>query len=389
MIRLEEAIEIVSASVVELGAEKVLLEHCLNRVLAEDIVSDINMPPFNKSAVDGYACRAEDIDMELEVIEVIQAGQTPTKSIAKGQCAQIMTGAPVPNGADKIVMVEHIEIKEGKIKALRNQKKSNISILAEDVKQGDIVLPKASLLKPQHIAILASVGYAELMVYKMPIVGVLSTGDELVEPNQKPDISKIRNSNGPQLVAQIKSMGLNARYYGIAKDTPKHTLKKIQDALSECDIVLLTGGVSMGEFDFVPEVLIKLGVKLHFESIAIKPGKPTVYGTYKEKYLFGLPGNPVSSFVLFEILVKNLIYKLMGYRREFCEIKLPLGEPYRRERPGRLSFIPIKIKNGEVFPVKYHGSGHIHSLYNADGFINIPIGVEEVKKGELMDVRQI
>lgn len=145
----------------------------------------------------------------------------------------------------------------------------------------------------------------------------------------------------------------------------------------------------MGEFDFVPEVFKKTGVELFFEAVAIKPGKPTVFGRYKNKFVFGLPGNPVSSFVLFEIMVKPFIYKLTGHTHKPLKIKLPLGVDYKRERPGRLSIIPIKIVNGELFPVSYHGSGHIHALHNADGFISIPIGVEEVNKGELMDVRQI
>lgn len=389
MLQFQEALDIVLKHSYNLEKENVSLNNCLNRILAEDIISDMDMPPFDKSAVDGYACKAEDINMELEVIETVQAGQTPLKKIKKGQCTQIMTGAPVPDGADKIIMVEHVEINGNKIKAKKNQIKSNICKLAEDVKTGDVVLEKSILIKPQHIAVLASSGYNKVHVYKNPSVGVFSTGDELVEPDCKPSKSKIRNSNGPQLIAQVQNLGLEEKYYGIAKDTKKDTLNILKKALSENDIVLLTGGVSMGKFDFVPEVLKQAGVEILFSQIAIKPGKPTVFGTINNKFVFGLPGNPVSSFVLFEILVKALIYKLMGFEINPDKIKLPLGKDYIQKRTGRQSFIPVNIKNGQIFPVEYHGSAHINSLSLADGFISIPAGVDEIKKGELLDVRQI
>ena len=389
MIRFEVAEKIVLENVFELGVEYIALDKSLNRVLAEDAFSDINMPPFDKSAVDGYACRLQDINLGLEVIEIVQAGQTPSKIIGEAQCVKIMTGAPIPHGADKVIMVEHIVEEDNKIRATRNQQKSNICKVAEDVSVGQKVMEKCTLIKPKHIAVLASVGYFKVPVFKKPVVAVISTGDELVEPNTKPSKSQIRNSNGPQLLAQVRDMGIEAVYFGIAKDTRDDTLVKLKSALSKADVVLLSGGVSMGEYDFVPEILEQVGIKLLFSQIAIKPGKPTVFGTIDNKFIFGLPGNPVSSFVLFELLVKQLLYRMMGYTPNNFEIILPMGEDLKRSRTGRLSYIPVNIFEGKVFPVDYHGSGHIHSLIYADALIAMPIGKEIICKGELVHVRPI
>ena len=372
-----------------IGTEKIPFLKSLDRILAEDIISDIDMPPFDKSAVDGYACRKEDLDKKLRVIEVIQAGQYPQKEIQEGECTQIMTGAPVPKGADKIVMVEDTSVENQFVTVLKKGSKSNISHKAEDVKKGQKVLEKGIVLKAQHIAILASVGYAEVLVYKQPNIGILSTGDELVEPHQKPAKGQIRNSNGHQLLIQIKKCGTKANYYGIAKDTEEDTYEKLSLALKENDIVLLSGGVSMGEFDFVPEIMKKLGIKILFDSIAVKPGKPTTFGVMKEKRCFGLPGNPVSSFFQFELLVKPLIFGMMGMKNAIKELPLPMGVDYCRKRVGRKAYFPVKIIGGKVYPIKYHGSAHIHALSFADAFTSIPLGVECLKKGEYVDVRQI
>lgn len=391
MIKFEEAVNIVSDIKKKLSFEIINLEDCLNRVLGEDIISDINMPPFNKSAVDGFACKESDVSAgkKLKIIETVQAGQMPSKKIEGGECIQIMTGAPMPEGADKVVMVEHCEVCDDYVTVNKNQKKSNICDFAEDVKKGDIVLNIGTLLKSKHVPVLASAGYSQLKVYKKIKFGIISTGDELVEPNQKPSPSQIRNSNGPQLLAQVKELDLSVNYFGIAKDNREATYNIITKSLEENDITLLTGGVSMGKYDFVPDVFEEIGVNILFGKIAIKPGKPTVFGVYGDKYIFGLPGNPVSSFVLFEILVKPFAYQLMGHTYVNKEYQLPMGIDYKRSRDGRRSFIPIKIIDNQIFPVVYHGSGHINSLTDTDGFISVPIGVKEINKGELIHVRPI
>jgi len=389
MIKIEEAYDIVINSAVTLTTEKVEFNNSLYRILAEDVKSDIEMPPFDKAAVDGYACKSSDVDLELEVVESVQAGQTPLIKVGNGQCTQIMTGAPVPEGIDTIVMVEHTEKNNGKVKVLIKSTKTNISHRAEDVKEGQVVLQKGIQIKPQHIAIFASVGYTNVLVYKKPKVGIISTGDELVEPNEKPGLSKIRNSNGHQILAQVSAMGAQAKYFGIAKDTEEDTFRIVSEALSESDTIILSGGVSMGEFDFVADVLKRAGINILFDSIAVKPGKPTTFGVADKKFCFGLPGNPVSSFIQFELLTKPLLYRLMGLNFKPVEIRLPMAVEYSRKRTVRKSYIPVLIENGKIKPIEYHGSAHIHALNKADGIISIPIGVNTLKEGEIVDVRQI
>ncbi len=389
MITFEDAHKIVIDSIKTLGTERIPFLNSVNRILAEDVKSDIEMPPFDKSAVDGFACKAEDLDLVLDIIETVQAGQTPGKTIEKGQCTKIMTGAPVPKGADTVVMVEYTETEHNKVTIHKKQSKTNISYRAEDVKEGQTVLKKGILIKPQHIAVFASVGYVQVLVSKKVNVGIISTGDELTEPEHKPGISKIRNSNAYQLMAQAERIGAEPTYYGIAKDTFEDTFNKVTKALSENDVILLTGGVSVGEFDFVPEVLEKAGIKILFDSIAVTPGKPTTFGKSNHKFCFGLPGNPVSSFVQFELLTKAFLYGMMGCDFKELELKLPLAEDYSRKRTSRKAYIPVHIVNGEAKRVEYHGSAHIHALSSADGLISFPIGVDTLKKGERVDVRQI
>ncbi len=390
MILFEEALNIVSDIKYKKDTEHINFISSLNRVLAEDIKSDVSMPPFDKSAVDGYACRKEDLRDILTVVEVIPAGKTPEKTIYKGQCSKIMTGAPVPEGADTVIMVEDIEeVGNNKIKYLKDNVKDNVCYLGEDIEKGDTVLRKGTLIQPQHIAVLASAGGYKPLVYKQVRVAVISTGDELVEPEITPSTSQIRNSNAYQLLAQIEKTGALPEYTGIALDTEESTREMLTKAFENNDVVLLTGGVSMGDFDHVPKVLKELGVKLKFKSIAVQPGRPTVFGEREKQFIFGLPGNPVSSFVQFELLVKPLIYGMTGFEYKPVAIKLPMGKEYIRKKSKRLSWLPVEITDGEVFPLEYHGSAHINALTGADGLISIAIGETKLEEGRKVDVRLI
>ena len=390
MITIEKAYDIVIQNAYSLDTEKIFFTDSLGHILAEDVRSDIEMPPFDKSAMDGYACRREDLGNMLEIIEIIPAGKTPEKEIRKNQCASIMTGAPIPKGADCVVQVELTkEDNNSFVKILEISKKNNISFRGEDVKVGVKVLDKGIKIEAQHIAVFAAVGYTNVLVYKQPKVGIISTGDELVEPQNKPSLSQIRNSNGYQLIGQVKACGAIANYIGIAEDTPEDTFDKVSKALRENDIVLLTGGVSMGTFDFVPQVLEQAGVKILFDAIAVKPGKPTTFGMADKKFCFGLPGNPVSSFVQFDLLVKPLIYTLMGQNYKALDIQMTLGVDFKRRNADRKAYFPVIIENGEILPVDYHGSAHIHALSLAHGIISMEIGQVLIKKGEKVHVRQI
>ena len=391
MLSYKEALKIVLDSAPEAGSEYIDFKDALGRILYEDVISDIDLPPFSKSAMDGYACRREDIAHELEVIEIIPAGKDPTKRIQKGQCAKIMTGAAIPEGADIVIITEDTEdLGNGKVRFSGKRTKQNIIHKAEDVKQNEVVLKKGTIIEPQHIAVLATVGCINPRVVKKVNIGILSTGDEIIEPEANPVGSQIRNSNAYQLVAQVERLGSKARYYGIADDNRDRTYMLIKDALQNQDVVLLTGGVSMGDFDFIPGVMKELGVEIQFQTVAIQPGKPTVYGIVGDKRIFGLPGNPVSSFNTFDLFVKPLILKMSGALIKSRPIKLPLGQDYERKKSKRLSWLPIKVTdNHEVIPLEYHGSAHITSLVEADGFISIPVGITKIAKGDLIDVRFI
>ncbi len=392
MIKFEEALEIVqNAARLTMSTEQVNFTESVGKVIASDVYSDINMPPFDKSAMDGYACRRKDIYNDLKVIEVLPAGSVPKFKVGVNECTKIMTGAIIPEGADCVLMIEHTkEIEKGVVRFLNESTNTNICYFAEDIKKGDLVLEKGTLIKPQHIAVMASVGCVKPVVYCSPKVGIVSTGDELVEPADLPEKSQIRNSNGYQLIAQAERAGAIPGYLGIAGDSEDATYNIIKKALEENDIVLLTGGVSMGDFDFVPEIMIKAGVDIKFRSIAVQPGKPTIFGTYNNnKFIFGLPGNPVSSYTQFELLVRPLISCLMNKTDVAGKIKLPMGKEYKRRKSVRKSFIPINIVDGKVYPVEYHGSAHIHSYVFADGIVAVEIGREKLEAGELVDVRQI
>jgi len=301
-----------------------------------------------------------------------------------------MTGSPVPEGADVVVMVEDTEeTGQNRIRFVREKTGGNICYKAEDVEQGQLVLSKGTLIRPQEMAVLASVGCTNPLVYRKPVVGIISTGDELVEPSETPGFSQIRNSNATQLLAQVTTAGATPEYFGIARDSREATHKLVSSALEKCDVVLLTGGVSMGDFDYVPGVLRELGIELLFESIAVQPGRPTIFGTGHGKYLFGLPGNPVSSFVQFEFLVRPLLSALMGNQYKPLVIKLPMGVSYTRRNTKRKSLLPVFIKENKVFPVEYHGSAHIHSYIFAEGIVAVEIGKPTLETGEWVDVRQI
>jgi len=391
MISIETALELILGNVRETSKERVNINDALNRVLAEDVFSDVDMPPFNKAAVDGYACRKEDIGNELEVLGTISAGQVPFFSVGKNQCTKIMTGAMVPEGADVVLMVELTRKTDaGKITFDGEKTSSNIALKAEEVRVGDKIMEKGTLIKPQHIPVLASVGCVNPLVSQKPKVAVMSTGDELVEPSENPTPGKIRNSNSYQLVAQLIAMGCEARYMGIIPDDEAITDEVISAYLGRNDMIILTGGISMGEFDYVPAVLKKNNVEILFQKVAIKPGRPTIFGSTKDCYVFGLPGNPVSSFVTFEVFAKPLLYKMMGMTLKPLEVVLEMGVDFFRKKDDRPEFLPVQIVSSDkVIPVRYTGSAHVHALTYATGLMLISKGVQFVKKGSKVNVRPI
>lgn len=391
MITFEQAIQIIKANHRALETEKVEMIKSLNRVLRQDVLSDMNMPPFDKSAMDGYACRMEDIENELTVMETIQAGYKPKTKIGKNQCSKIMTGAMIPEGADCVIIIEEVEeLFSNKIKFKKEKTSVNICYKAEDVVVGEKLLSEGVRITEKEIASLALTGCIEPIVSIQPKVGIITTGDEIIEPIDVPQESQIRNTNAYQLIAQCENFGCDTKYYGIVTDTEKEITSAIVKAKQECDLILLTGGVSMGEYDLVPAILKKNGFELLFEKVAVQPGKPTVFGKCEDTFVFGMPGNPVSSFIVFEFFVKEFLACLMGLKKYYKSLSLELDFDFKRKRSERLARVPVKINSeGKVESIEYHGSAHISSLSFADGIISIPIGVSEIKKGTIVNVRQI
>ena len=392
MILFEKALEIVLNNAVSTGEEQVGPESAAGRVLSRDVFSDMDMPPFNKSAVDGFACRMEDFRQgaELRIIETIQAGSVPLLPVQPRECSRIMTGSMLPPGADTVIMVEDTEMSSaGTIKLLKQTTSKNICYQAEDIKNGGKVLDKGTFIQPAHLAVMASVGNTGIWVSRQPHIGIISTGNELVEPGQKPDGSRIRNSNAWQLVAQARQIPAGCSYFGIAADSGDDLRDKISQALAGSDIIVLTGGVSMGDFDFVPATIESMGAEILFKSVAIQPGRPTVFARYNDKFIFGLPGNPVSSFVLFELMVRPFVLKIMGCNPDCLMLTLPMGVDHSRKKTSRKSVIPVRIEKGLVYPLEYHGSAHINAYTRANGMMIMDIGQTEIKKGELADVRPL
>lgn len=389
IINLKQAIEIAFSKANVKNTESVNFKNALGRVIAKDVFSDMDMPPFNKSAMDGYACKREDLTKELNVLEVIPAGKPPIHKIEAGQCSKIMTGAQVPEGADTVFMIEHSkETTSGKIRFTGTKTNSNICLVGEDLQKGDLVLKAGTLIKPQHIAMLASAGCIAPEVYKKPQAGVIATGSELVEPGAGTDPSQIRNSNGHQLASQVDQCNCICNYYGIVKDDHNATFKAIKKAIDENDVTLISGGVSVGDFDYVPLVINELGLELLFSKLTVKPGKHTTFAVKGNKYLIGLPGNPVSSFIQFELFVKPFLYKLMGHDYQIPNLPMTLASDFKRRKTDREEFIPVTV-NGrhEAETIRYNGSAHIHAYYEAFGVMNIPQGIDCIKKGELVNVR--
>ncbi len=391
MILFERALQTVLDVARPLPSEQVELADALGRILAEDVLSDMDMPPFNKSAMDGYACRREDLANALRVIETIPAGRAPTQRVGHNECAKIMTGAPVPEGADCVIMVEYTEPSgENGIRFSGELTRDNICMRGEDIRRGDVVMQRGTRIQDRHVALLATVGCVQPVVARQPKVGILATGDELVEPHETPGPSQIRNSNAYQLQAQVARAGAIPARYGIAADSEDMLTERVRRAAADNDVILLSGGVSAGDYDLVPHVLQVEGFDLLFEKVAAKPGMPTVFGRSPECFCFGLPGNPVSTFILFENLVKPFLFKLMGHEYRPWVVPMRLGSAVRRKKVDRASWIPVAITaDGKAVPVEYHGSAHSNALCEADGLICVPVGTAEIAEGTFVDVRQI
>ncbi len=364
-------------------------------VLAEAVTSDIDSPPYTKALMDGYAVQALACaagSCMLRVIEEIAAGKMPTKRVGPGETARIMTGAPIPEGADAVVPIERTEAISADEVRILVAAKAGQHILARgaEMKAGEVVLQPGSILGPQEFGILASVGRTSARVYLNPRVAILSTGDEIVEPSRLPGPGQIRNSNSPMLAAQVDRARGIAEIIGIARDNRNSLHDMIGRGLANYDVLILSGGVSAGKFDLVPGVLKELGVVAHFHKIALKPGKPLFFGTKENKLVFGLPGNPVSSFVCFELFIRPALRKLMGHSDcRSKQTRLPIAVDFRTDN-DRPTYWPARVhwnKDGpRVHALPWFGSADLRALHTCDALIAIPPGAHQYPAGASADV---
>ncbi len=382
LISIAEAFSFILEKTARAPASHVALNESLGHYLAKDIFADRDWPPFHRSAVDGYAVFSTDTRAApdvLELIEEIPAGKAAARAISPGQTIKIMTGAPLPPGADAVVMREQTEIpREGFVRFNTAAKQGqNIARRASDSHIGDSVISAGSRIGPAEIGVLAAVGCVNVPVRKLPRAAILGTGDEIVEPDIQPGPAQIRNSNSYQLLAQCAANRIDSKYLGIAPDDRTATRKLIEDGL-QSELFISTGGVSVGDHDHVGAVFKELNVEILFDKVAIKPGKPTTFGIKNSTLVFGLPGNPVAAWVCFHLFVMTAVRVRCGATDPLPKwYTLPLLEG--AGGPGdRTTFRPCKlvVHEGEtkVKPVDWHGSGHLAALVAADGLFVQPVG---------------
>ena len=399
MISVEEAQKIVLNSGLRPVVKKLPILESLGLNLAEDIVSGDDIPIYDNSAMDGYAVRAIDIkgaekSYPIRLVltdEDIPAGKIPKSTVNPGFCMPIMTGASLPKGADSVVMKEDTQRDTASIMIFREiEKGENVRYRGEDIKKGSIVFKKGDRINPGTIGVLASLGKSEVKVFGPPVIGVLATGDELIGTSEKLVAGKVRDSNSYSLSAQAKEMGIQYKRFDSAPDDEAMLLKKIKEALSECDILLLSGGISTGDYDLVKDTLEGMGAKLNFWKVNQKPGKPLAFFEYKNKYIFALPGNPVSVMVCFEMYVRPMIRKSMGASNLFRPEVMAEALHDFKNKKGRINFIRaiVENKDGQYFfkATGMQGSGILTSMARANGIAQFPSDMGNVVKGSKVKV---
>jgi len=373
--------------------EEVSIGQSHGRILAREIISDVDLPPFNRAAMDGFAVQASDLGntpVSLDVVMDVPAGGVPEGRVGPGQAASIMTGAPVPEGADTVIMVEwtsgfgkkNVVINRGADKGL------NISPSGEILKVGQTVLDAGITIGVEEAGALAAVGCDPVPVFARPSVAVLSTGDELVPPEEVPGPSQIRDCNGPAMLGFLRDLGLDPIDLGRVSDDLEATRVALEKGL-EHDCLLVSGGVSAGAYDFVQDVLSNLDVDVHTSRIAVKPGKPTVFGTRGDQMVFGLPGNPVSTMVIARVMVEPALRKRLGCTELGPRIIRAVLKDDIRKKPDRLWFVYGVLELGlevTVTPIKNRGSADIPSATRGDCLVVAPKGVNFVEKGTEVDV---
>lgn len=370
------------------ATEEAGLESAAGRVLAEDIAADRDVPAVSRSVRDGYAVRAIDLPGQLRVIGEVRAGERFAGEVGPGQAVEIMTGAPLPAGADAVVMVEHTRRDNGRVVIDRSAEPSQfINSKGCEAAARETVLRAGKRLDYSDVALLAAFGRERFKVYRKPTVAILPTGDEIVEVHEAPAEFQIRNSNAWSLAAQVSRAGGVPLILPVARDNQPHTREMIERGLA-ADFLLLSGGVSAGKYDIVEPVLSALGARFYFDRVLIQPGQPLVFGRAGEKFFFGLPGNPSSTMVTFEVFARAALELLAG--QEETALRMPLARLTRdfRHRPGLTRFLPARLSDDGAFvtPVDWHGSGDVPALSRANAYLVAEPDRPDYASGELIRV---
>jgi len=385
--------------VTRLASEHVGLVQALGRVLAEDIRANRDQPPYDVSAMDGFALRSADlakVPAVLAVIEDIKAGDLPVHTVGAGQCSRIMTGAPVPAGADAVIRVEdtrlladgRVEFGTGGSKAVKPG--NDIRVRGEAMRHGAVVLRTGTEITPGVIGVLATVKCAQVAVYRRPRVAILATGDELEGLDEAFDANKIPNSNSYALMAQAQALGIEPVLLGIARDDPDELAQFLRRGL-DYDVLLVSGGSSVGVHDHVRPTLEALGVAMHFWRVEMRPGHPVAFGSTASSLVFGLPGNPVSSMVCFEQFVLPALRRMMGHRRLYRRtVEVRLAHPVRI-RAGRTEFIRVVLQSDAAgylaSSTGNQSSGALLSMAQADALLVVPAASSGLAAGEAATVQ--
>lgn len=401
MLTVEEALELVKSRCGPLPARRVPLGEAVGLRLAEDIASDIDSPPHDKAMMDGYAVRSVDREPERRILEEIAAGAVPHFALTPGTASRIMTGAPVPEGADAIVQVEKTELVDAatvRLQQLDPSRGQNVLYRGSSMHEGDIVIHRGAVVRAIEIAIMAETGHGAVAVVPRPRMAVLPTGNELVAVTDRPGPGQIRNSNGPMLMALGRRAGAETFDLEVARDSHEHLTQRIADGLTH-DILVLSGGVSAGTFDLVPQVLAEQGVEQVFHKVALRPGKPLWFGIKRDEaagrtvLVFGLPGNPVSSLVCFELFVRPAIAALAGHGFEQLEsFRVKLADDY--DHPGgRAACLPARVSRGPteatVKILPWAGSADLATLAGANGLVRLPAEKRHFAAGSELEVLPI
>ena len=394
MLELEEARERVLAAVRVLPCERVLSAKATHRIVAADIEAPMALPAFDNSAMDGYAVRVADLKaasadgpVRLDISQHIPAGAEKIGALGAGQCARVFTGSAVPPGADAVVMQEDV-VRENDTATFREAVKpwENVRFRGEDVKAGAVVMKTGERVTAASIALLGALGISEIAVHRRPTVGILATGNELREPGQTLHAGEIYESNRAALAALLGDAGAVARLFPVIPDALDETRKGLRRAFDECDLVVTSGGVSVGELDFVKDAFRELGGKMEFWRVAIRPGKPFMFGSLGEKLLCGLPGNPVSAFVTAAMLVWPVVLRLQGARDIELPVQFAIADDVFVNKTDRRHLMRVHADgHGHVSLAGLQASHALGSLAAANGLVDVPAG-GMIERGETVRV---